>query len=106
MRQFKVLQDFYAPEMRSAYVTGLVYLVRDNNHKLEQLAEQWAKDRKVVWIHASYNPTASISGVGQAHSKSAHINGEGDIDTSRHSVPAQDLSYWELTKQSWRALWR
>jgi hypothetical protein len=42
--QFIAKQDFYSPEMRSAYCAGLRYSLYDENTKLQKQFKEWHKD--------------------------------------------------------------
>lgn len=82
MRSFKALQTFESPEMKSTYIEGLSYTINDNNKVLNALAELWALQGKVVFVH-DQRPHAKLSG-------------SGSVETT----------FWGLTKAGWRSLWR
>jgi len=79
---FKSLQDFDVPELRSTYVKDLVYTVRDNNKILNAMAEVWALQGKVVFVHQT--------------SQMAKIEGYGHTETT----------FLGMTKAAWRSLWQ
>lgn len=81
MRQFIALQTFESLETRSVYVEGLSYRIVDGNRLLGALAELWAIQGKVKFLH---NPTAAV------------ITGKG----------FSDPSIWLKTKMWFRSVWR
>lgn len=82
MRTFKALQTFEAPESKSTYIEGLSYTIVDNNHMLNALAEVWALQGKVEFLHSNSNQSK--------------LKGKGQVDTT----------FLGLTKAAWRSLWR
>ena len=65
MRTFVALQTFTAQETRSHYVEGLSYTVRPGNRYLNALAEVWALEGKVRFIHNS--PKSALKGTAVAY---------------------------------------
>lgn len=62
MRVFQALKDFESTETKSVYCAGLTYTVQ-NNRMLEALAEVWALEGKVKWLHAP-EKLGMVSGTG------------------------------------------
>lgn len=62
MRTFVALQTFYSPKMKSSYVEGLSYTIRQGNRYLAALAEVWALEGRVRFAHNTTKCT--IQGIG------------------------------------------
>ena len=45
--RFRAVQDFWSDDVRSQYVKGSVYSVRQGNEKLDRLVREWEVDGKV-----------------------------------------------------------
>ena len=45
---FTPKQDFECPDLRSTYLAGMTYTVREGNVTLAKLVDQWLKEGKVV----------------------------------------------------------
>ena len=82
MRIFEALQTFEAPETKSTYLEGFTYTIVDNNKLLNNLAEVWALQGKIRFLHAESNK--------------AQIRGVGHVETT----------FLGMTKAAWRSLWQ
>lgn len=63
MRSFTALQTFEAPEIKSVYVEGLSYTIREGNRYLNALAEVWALQGKIVFNHNSKDKIINGNGI-------------------------------------------
>ena len=68
-RQFRVRADFYSPELKSQYVTGLTYTIRDGNSDLAKLADNWAEEGRIELL--DFPVTSEMAGRGEASPASA-----------------------------------
>lgn len=48
-KRFTVLTSFESPELKSHYVAGHSYTIKDGNEKLARLAAQWKDEGKIVF---------------------------------------------------------
>lgn len=61
--QFSPTQDFACEELRSEYVTGLVYTIKPGNDVLAKHATQWLAEGKVKLVSGP-KPVAQVKGAG------------------------------------------
>jgi hypothetical protein len=87
MRSFIVLLNFESSETQSVYVQGLTYTIRNNNKMLNALAEVWALQGKITFLHEQNK--ALLFGIGRIHSQEVI-----------------DETIWEKTKKAWKRLWQ
>jgi len=89
MRQFKVLSTFESSEMKSTYVEGFSYTIIDGNRMLNALAEVWALQGKIEFVHQI-----------KPH---VEIKGQGIVEYASHK---EDEGIWEKTLAAWGRTWQ
>ena len=60
--RFRALKTFECEEVRSTYVTGLTYTVREGNEILAGLVEDWIKQGRVEIVDNSVKARVAGSG--------------------------------------------
>jgi hypothetical protein len=87
MRTFIALHTFESPETQSVYVQDLTYTIRNTNKMLNALAEVWALQGKIVFLHEQ---------------NKVLLYGSGHT----HLQETLDETIWEKTKKAWKLLCR